>query len=235
MWAAFADAASHHALLVSGETVGCCSVNEARELLFFHVHAEYEELAEALLGYLIKRLELTAALPSTVDPSFLSLSLDAGHGSITKAMMFQHMLAPEGTGLSDLRPASAADHAAAMDFVESATSFPRAFLEPYLAERIEKGQLFLYEGEEEILASGECRGDPRQSGYAHLGVIVGPGQRGKGLGSRVIHELVLECRRRNVKPLCSTEPGNLAARRLIHKAGFRARHRVLRVALINEL
>ena len=95
MWAAFADAACPYALLVRGATVGCCSVNEARELLFFHLHVDFEDLAEDLFGYLIKRLQLVAALPSTVDPSFLSLSLGAGHGSLPKAMMFQHLLEPD--------------------------------------------------------------------------------------------------------------------------------------------
>ncbi len=64
-----------------------------------------------------------------------------------------------------------------------------------------------------------------------MGLIVGRGRRGKGLGSRLMHALVLECQRRKLKPLCSTEPENLAARRVILKAGFRARHRLFRVAL----
>ncbi len=234
MWAAFADAASHHALLVDGERVGCCSVNEDRELLFFHLHARVEDLAEGLFGDLVKRLELVAALPSTVDPGFLSLSLDAGHGSVPKALLFQHLLEPRGSALSDLRLATAADHPAATTFAEAATGMPRSFLEPYFAERIEKRQLFLHQQGDEILASGECRGDERQPGHGHLGLIVDRGRRGRGLGSRLMHALVLECRRQNLKPLCSTEPENLAARRVIHKAGFRARHRVFRVAFDPE-
>jgi GNAT superfamily N-acetyltransferase len=146
-------------------------------------------------------------------------------------MMFQHMLEPAGTALSDLRLALAADHSSATAFVEAATGCPSSFAEPYLAERIEREELFLYEERGEILASGECRTDQRQSGYAHLGLVVGQSRRNKGLGSRLMHALVLECRRRNMKPLCSTEPANLAARRVIHKAGFCARHRVFRVAL----
>ncbi len=231
MWAAFADQAGHYALLLRGETVGCCSVNEDRELLSFYVRPRFEDSAEAFLGYLIERLQLAGALPSTVDPSFLSLSLEAGHGSVPKAMLFQHLLEPEGTALSGLRLALAEDHSAATAFVEAATDLPRTFLEPYLAERIEKRELFLHQERTEILASGECRNDQRQSGYAHLGMIVGRSQRGKGLGTRLMHALVSECRNQGLKPLCSTEPENLAARRVIHKAGFRAHHRVFRVTL----
>ncbi len=231
MWATFADAAAHYALLAGGETLGCCSVNEDRELLFFHLRARFEDRAEAVFGELIERLELVAALPSTVDPGFLSLSLEAGHGSDPKALLFHHLLEPAGTALSDLRLASTADHPAATAFAQAATDMPRSFLEPYFAERIDKRQLFLHQKGDEVLATGECRDDERQAGHAHVGLIVGRGRRGKGLGSRLMHALVLECRRRKLKPLCSTEPENLAARRVIHKAGFRARHRVFRVAL----
>lgn len=44
-----------------------------------------------------------------------------------------------------------------------------------------------------------------------------------------MNALVAECQRRDLRPLCSTESTNLAARRVIHKTGFRSRHRVFRV------
>lgn len=230
MWATFAAGASHHALFVRGEVAGCCAVNDERELLFFYLHAAFEDVAEAIFDALVKRLGIVAACPSTVDPAFLSLSLCAGHGAEPKALQFQHVVEPSATALSGLRFAQAVDHSAAIAFVESAVDLPRSFLEPYLSERIEKRQLLLHEVGNEIVATGECRNDERQSGYAHLGLIVGRRQRSKGLGSRLMHALVLECRRRRLKPLCSTEPENLAARYVIQKAGFRARHRVFRVA-----
>lgn len=231
MWAAFADMASPYALLVNSEVAGFCSVSEEQELLSFHVRARFEDVAEALFSFLIQRLELVAALPSTVDPSFLTLSLEAGGEAVPRALMYHHVLEPEGSALTGLRLATAEDHGAAVAFAEAAIEAPRSFLESYLGERIEKGEVLFYEPRGEILASGECRHDPRWPGYAHVGMIVGSGQRGRGLGSGLIHALVLESRRRKLEPLCSTEPQNLPARRAIYKAGFRARHRVLRVVL----
>jgi len=231
MWAAFADAARPYALRVDGETAGFCSINDDRELLSFFVMDRFGDRAEALFELVEERLEPVAALPSTVDPGFLSPSLTFGHRAVPVALMFQHRLEPAANALAELRPAAAADHPAATTFAEKATDLPRSFLEPYLAERIDRGELLLHEETGRILASGECRDDRRQPGHAHLGVIVGSDRRGKGLGSRLLHALVLECRRRRLEPLCSTEPDNLAARAIIHKAGFRARHRVFRVAL----
>ncbi len=230
MWAAFADAARPYAMRQEGEVVGCCSVNEARELLSFHVDVRFEDRAEMIFGELVKRLRLVAAYPSTVDPIFLSLSLGTGGVAVPKALLFQHVQEPTGKALTDLRQATAEDHRAAIAFDEAAAGMPRAFLEPYLAERIEKGELFLHEHGNEIRATGECRNDQRQPGYAHLGLIVAPDLRGQGVGGQLMHSLVLACRGRNAEPLCSTEPENVAARGVIHKAGFRARHRVLRVA-----
>ena len=82
----------------------------------------------------------------------------------------------------------------------------------------------------DIVACGECRVDPRQPEHAHLGVIVAEARRGTSLGGRMMNSLVLASRNSGLEPLCSTEPDNLAARRMIHRAGFRARHRVFRVS-----
>lgn len=231
MWGAFADAALPYALLLDGKVVGFCSVNDACELLSFHLTVQHEDLAETFLGYLIERLDLVAAVASTVDPGFLSPGLGLGRGAVAVALMFRHVLEPLGHALSGLRLASTADHAAAVAFDEAAIAAPRSFLEPYLLERIERGELLLHEKQDEILAIGECRMDQKRSGFAHLGIVVGQVQRGLGLGSSLLHALVLESRGRGAKPLCSTEPGNLAAVHAIHKAGFRSRHRVFRVEL----
>lgn len=232
MWTAFAEQADHYALLVNGKTVGCCAINDEQEILSFYVQPPFEDVAEALLDYLIKRFELVAANASTVDPSFLSLSLDAGHQSVAVALMFRHLLEPVGKALTGLRLASKADHAAAITFAEKAIDAPRSFLDPYFADRIEKRELFVHEQQGTIVASGECRRDHEHKEYAHLGLIVGREQRERGMGASLMHALVLESRRQNLEPLCSTEPQNHAARSVIQKAGFRARHRVFRVTFV---
>jgi hypothetical protein len=48
MWAAFADQAQPHALLIGQELAGCCSIDEAGELHHFFVRSEFEEGAEEL-------------------------------------------------------------------------------------------------------------------------------------------------------------------------------------------
>lgn len=231
MWAAFAAMAEPYAVVVDGEVAGCCSVNEERELHHFYLDPEIEDRGESIFAYLVDRLDIVSAMPSTVDPGFLSLALDDAHGSVPVALMYQHVLEPHGPALTNLRVATDADHADAVAFAKSAIGAPEGFLVPYLAERIERAELLLDEEGGSIRATGECRVDRTHTGYAHLGLIVGSDARGRGVGSQLMNALVADCRRRDLQPLCSTEPTNLPARRLIHKAGFRARHRVFRVTV----
>ncbi len=100
---------------------------------------------------------------------------------------------------TNLRVATDADHADAVAFAKSAIGAPEGFLVPYLAERIERAELLLDEEGGSIRATGECRVDRTHTGYAHLGLIV---------GSQLMNALVADCRRRDLQPLCSTEPTN---------------------------
>ena len=115
-------------------------------------------------------------------------------------------------------------------FVVASTGDPTDWTTRYLGERIERCELFLYRRNDRIAAIGECRIDQRSSGHAHLGVIVGPSHRGRGLATSLLIELVGIAGRSGLAPLCSTEPGNVAARHAIHRAGFRSGHRVFRLA-----
>jgi GNAT superfamily N-acetyltransferase len=229
MWAAFAAMANPYALVVDDRVAGCCTVNEERELHQFYLHPEFEDRGELILASLVDQMDIVSAVPSTVDPAFLSLTLSIGHSSDTVALMYQHVLEPQGSALTGLRIATTADHADAVAFAKAATGMPDEFLVPYLSERIERAELFLHEVSGAIHATGECRVDQTHLGHAHLGMIVGIDHRSRGVGSQLLNALVAECQRRDLRPLCSTESTNLAARRVIHKIGFRSRHRVFRV------
>jgi RimJ/RimL family protein N-acetyltransferase len=123
------------------------------------------------------------------------------------------------------------DHSAAVAFYQSATGSPEAFLTPFLGERIDLRELYLVEADGRIEATGECRADTRASGNAHLGLVVGSELRGQGMGSRLMHTLTEICKEQNMTPRCSTEPTNIAAQRVIRRAGFRNVHQVFRVAM----
>lgn len=231
MWATFADAAEPHALLVEGETAGFCSIDNASQLHTFYLRDEFEQLAPSVFTQVVDRMAIAATLPSTVDPTFLSLSLTIGGRPKPVALMFDHLGDRASPGTLDLRVASAADHAAAVTHNRKATDGSVDFLEPYLTERIRRQELYLLESHGRLIATGECRVDRRTMGYAHLGVVVKQSRRRQGMATQLMNTLVDISRAQDLKPVCSTEPDNVAASLAIHRAGFRDRHRVFRIAI----
>ena len=234
MWAAFADRAEPYAIIVGGEIAGCCSVDDVHELHLFFVRSDFEELAAELFAHVVDHAAVVAALPSTVDPAFLSLSLAAGGAAEPVALMYEHVTQQVGAERAKLRLATVADHAAAVAFDRAATGSSEEFLRPFLAARIDQSELYVVESDDQIVATGECRVDHRARGHAHLGLVVGSERRGHGLGTELMHALVDICRVRGLAPQCSTEPDNLAAQHVIRRAGFRSRHRVFRVMMTNN-
>lgn len=231
MWATFADLAVPHAIMIGDELVGRFSVDDEHQLHAFFVTDAFEPLAPALFARVVGELGVSAAIASTVDPLFLALSLSAGGGAEPVALLYDHVAPPTYDASVDVRLAVGADHAAAVEFARAATGSPDSFLVPYLEVRIGLGELYLVEIDGAIVASGECRVDQRTPGQAHLGLIVGADRRGHGLGSRLLHTLTEVCHAQDLRPLCSTEPTNLAAQKAIRRAGFRNRHHVFRVDL----
>ena len=232
MWASFADNAEALAIIVDGQAVGCCAIDEDNQLLMFHVAESHEELALELFDYVAQHRSVVAAMPSTVDPRFLSVSLSAGGRAEPVALMYHLVAEPESKASVDVRVATNADYQAAIAFDKEATDSPEEFLQKYIATRIAGQELYLMLDENDrIVATGECRVDTRADGHAQLGLIVGTDLRGRGIGTRLFHTLVEIARAKDLVPLCSTEPTNAAAQRVIHRAGFRNRDRVFRVAL----
>lgn len=230
MWAMFADIAEPHALLLDNQVIGCCSIDEANQLHAFHIDRDFETSALAVLAHVIDVMKITAAITSTVDPAFLSLGLSVSSRIEPVGLMYEHVADSEVTDAVELRIATAQDHSAVVSFNTAETGSLKAFLDPYLAERITKNELYLMGGNDgRIIATGECRVDTRAAGNAHLGLVVGTELRGQGIGGRLMQTLVKLSNDQGLIPLCSTEPANIAAQRVIHRTGFRTRHRILRL------
>ncbi len=231
MWATFADLAQPYALTLGGRLVGRFSVDEDRQVHAFHVGADHEGVAGELFAHVVDQLDLRAAMASTVDPIFLSLALTAGGVAAPVALMYEHVAGPSSDEPAEVRLATPEDHTAAVAFARAADGSPEGFAGPYLARRIDLGELYLVEEAGRIIATGECRVDTRSPGNAHLGLVVEPDLRSRGLGTRLMQTLTRVCLDLALMPLCSTEPGNVAAQAVIRRAGFRRRHGVFRVHL----
>ncbi len=230
MWAAFADRAEPHALKLGAKLVGRFSVDPERQLHGFYISEDFEAMAAELLARVVDEMNISAAMASTVDPKFLSLSLAAGGVAQPVALMYEHTGRTESDETVDVRLAASTDHSAAVGFYQAENGSSEPFLTPFVAERINHHELYVVEARGKIVATGECRADNRAPGNAHLGLVVGSELRNQGIGSRLMHTLTEICREQDMTPLCSTEPSNTAAKRVIRRAGYRSRHQVFKIA-----
>ena len=230
MWAAFADMAAPHALLVEGAVAGSCCIDEEGQLLRFFVLPRFLPHATGLLRLALGELAAKRMIVTTLDPGYLAPALDLAAGIEPHTLLFAPVAEPEGPGLADLTHAALDDHARIVDFQAAEVGAPRSFLEGYVRERIERQEMLLFEEGSQLVCVGELRRDPQQAGIAQLGLIVRGRERGRGVGTRMLSSLVTRSRAAGLSPHCSTEVTNLGARRAIERAGFRATHRLLRVS-----
>ena len=229
MWAVFADMAAPHALMMGEQVVGSCSVDEEGQLLRFYVQPRFQHHATALLRMALRELEAARVIVCTLDPCYLSAALDLATKVESHTLLFAPVTEPEGPGLQGLVRGDSGDHQRIIDFQAEALGAPRDVLDFYVRKRLDRQEMLLFEQGSELLSVGELRRDQQQPGIAHVGMVVHAEQRGKGIASRMLSSLVTRSRAEGLAPHCSTEVTNLAARRAIERAGFRANHRLLRV------
>ena len=230
MWAAFADMAAPHALMVGDEVVGSCCVDGERQLLRFFVLPRFSHRAEELLRLALRELEVERMVVSTLDPGYLAPALDVANGFEVHALLYRHVEEPTLPGLDRLVAGQAGNQGRIVDFQAAAIGASRSFLDYYVHQRLERQEMLLYEEGSQLLCVGELRRDDQQPGTAHLGIVVSKEARGQGIGSRMMTSLIGRSRDEGLAPHCSTEVTNVGARRAIERAGCRATHRLLFLA-----
>ena len=78
------------------------------------------------------------------------------------------------------------------------------------------------------MGTGENRKfDDFQQGYTEIGMVVGKQQRDRGLATWIMRQLIQQASDAGLKPICSTEINNVAARKAITRAGFVAQNRIV--------
>ncbi len=229
MWAAFADMAEPHALMVGDHVAGSCCVDGEGQLLRFNVLPRFQHRCGELLRLALGELEVACMMVYTLDPIYLSSALDVASNVESHTMLFAPVAEPEVPGLDGLEVAELDDHGRIVDFQVEEIGAPRDFLEPYTRERLERGEMLLLTEGKQLRCVSELRRDQQQAGISQLGLIVRTQERGRGIGSGVLSSLVTLSGEQGLTPYCSTEVSNTGARRAIERAGFRAPHRVLRV------
>ncbi|PHR90365.1 MAG: GNAT family N-acetyltransferase [Moritella sp.] len=236
MWlCGFLPMATHFGFYENETLVGYCAINADDYLLQFHLDPQSQLQAIELFTLIVEQNstvigEVKGAFVSTAEPLYLSLCLDNYANHQTHSLMYQQNRAAIPYQGESIEMQLASD-AQLSDFVQlavNAIGAPEEWLTEYYQRLINRQELFGHWGLGKLLASGECRlFDTVQTEYADLGMIVAESERGKGLATQVLNNLITRADSNGLTAMCSTEMTNIGAQKAIVKAGFIACHRIM--------
>lgn len=237
MWlCGFVPMASHFGIYDKNELVGFFCVNDESYLLQFFVsqnhQTESSQLFENVLHGDIAPFGTTkGAFVSSAEPHYLSLCLDSFTKFEVHSLMYQLAGCSRGQSQIDdltLTTVRSSQLPELVDFAVAAIGAPAEWLKGYYSNLINREELFGVWENGRLLATGESRGyDKHQTEYADLGVIVTESERGRGMATQVLGQLVAMNEAKGLKSICSTEKTNVAAQKAISRAGFFASNRIL--------
>ena len=237
MWlSGFVPMAIHFGLYDDNELAGFFCVNDEGYLLQFFVNHNLQtrstQLFESIVnGDDLPSRKINGAFVSTAEPHFLSLCVDRFSKFEVNALMYQQ------NGTSSVRPqenaltmtnVNSTQLLQAIEFGVANMGAPADWLHGYYTNLIERQELFGVWENERLVATGESRGnDVYQTEYADVGMVVAESERGKGMATQILRQLVARNQGNGLKSICSTETTNIAAQKAIGRAGFIANHRII--------
>ena len=232
MWQTFAEMAAVCEININGNPQGYAAINGEQQLLRFYVPPHLE--ASPILKALIDEQGLVGAVLSTAESRALATVMDFQKSVETQSIMYQM---PSDHLASN--PAFPASHElmlvrddkleAVADFAHRTLGASIDWLLSYFDGLATKQELFALWHEGEVVATGECRRNPKQSDVADVGMIVGKPHRRKGIATEMLKALSREAQAQSLLPICSTETGNIGAQKAITAAGFVSTHRILAI------
>lgn len=230
--------ADFHEILVDGAAAGHAAVTRGKALAQFAVDARHRAREGTLFDFVLASGVAAGASVSTKEPGFLSLCLDRQKSLEVDCFLFEAGGGSDSgsagpTALADTGPAAHAAiplRAASAEDIEAVRSACEPAFDGYYEELVAKGQLFVARQGGELLGIGELRRLPTHGGaYGDLGVHVAEAHRGRGVATGILAGLRALCAGRGLRPIASCNASNLASRRALEKAGFRAAHRIVNV------
>ena len=232
MWQTFAAMADQYVISCDDKIVGYGIINADRKILQFFV--PNAAIAEAAFDQFLIRHNVTGAFVTTNQVDYLSLCMDYQISTTVNALTYrvndlEKVKAATFLPNADFRLAKQSDLNTAIKFGCQTLGTDPTWLTDYFSERINGKELFCLWVDDLLVATGECRPSSEHPLYADLGMLVGHANRRQGLATRIMQHLIIYCRERGLRPICSTERGNIAAQKSIIAAGFIRHHRILEI------
>ena len=215
-----------------GEEVGYCCIDEDKSLNQIFLIATHRYLMNTIVAELISTEIIISAHLSSIEPTSFNTCLLFAKSIQTNTINYTFSSAQEkkvSTEILNLNKANNQYGDKIRAFLKKEIGFDDSF--GYTDNLIQRGEIYVVEEGNEIIATGECRLSDSQPKYADVGMVVKQDNRKKGLGTRVLSELVNIANKNNRIPICSTTVENIASQKAIERAGFYNSHTIFKINL----
>jgi len=235
MWEAFRDMAIHWGIKEGENWIGYACMNADHQLIQFYISPEHLDRGSAILQSFLREFMIHTAIIGTNNPIFFSLASPFFQHINPHTYLYEKVVEVEMKEKSgEFRLCQMDDLAEMVTYCHFATGGPEAWLEGYIKNLIEKGEIFMLRNEDEIIGSSEVRKSVTSPNYADIGMIVAPNHRKKGYGSYLLNRAKEIAISSGKTPICSTTRDNIGSQRAIKNCGFRSMHQLLEVHFDNS-
>ncbi len=232
MWESFVTQADHYSIQSRDKIIGYSVINSEQKLLQFFVIGAHHK--GRIFSQVLAEKNVTGAFVNTAESQFLSLCMDHHKSVVINALMYhvekdtlikEAVFPPE----TDFRIIDEDELPTAFEFGIRTLGVDPDWLKGYFTNLIKREELFGLWQDDCLIATGECRVSDSQKPFADVGMIVSKSHRKQGLATNILRALIHLCHQDGLRPICSTEAGNIAAQKAIAKAGFISHHRILEI------
>ena len=213
----------------ASKPVGYACIDAAKTLWEFYLDEMAYLYAQEIFQYLIREGYIVAAECKTFDYLLMSLCHDFQKSSEGSAYLFRDYNKddyPEGW-LSDItfRLASMDDY----DSLEELNQIDEEvdFFHD-LKEEIGNQEVMVFLKEDQLVGAGTFKTIWKNQIFRDIGMVVAKDYRRKGIGTFILIKLKQHCEEHDLIPVCGCWYYNHSSKRTLEKAGFIAKHRVIR-------
>ncbi len=233
MWETFRDQAEHWAIKDGQILVGYACIDNDHQLIQFYLSPSYHSNGAAIFQDFIQTAAIETGIVGTNNPIYLSLALNFVKNIRVHTYLFRDsapVSIPEKEGILHL--AQLADLDKIVEFYVHSIGAPKPWLNNYVGNRIQDGELFYFENHNTIIGTCEVRKSPTNPIVADIGMAIAPEFRKQGYGTYLLHQAKLIAQGLGKEPICSCEKENLGSFKSISNSGFISLSQLLEIEFI---